>query len=441
MEKLVYLALETPSRELRAKTLLATELLNRGYRVVFGDHGALQKKFAPKFASGIYYDKDFMRPQAEIWRPIKENGCKLYALDEEGVIYETRTLYQQMRIGLESISMLDGVFTWGPDQFDMIKETYPDMDKKGHITGNPRADVLGKNTEIYFGSDAQKYREKYGPYILINSSFSHTRTAERLKSLCGDFPKESEEFYLARQEFQEKLAYAFIEGVAEFAKKTPYNVVVRPHPNRNAFVQEFFDAMGDLPNVHIIRSGDSNAWIYGSEMMIHGGCSTAYEAYDAGRVSVLYQPIYEEKFDSPFPNLLSEKTTNPDELLATVNKYMDCPEERSTFFTEEKEAMLRDRVAHPNGKLAVQNIVDVLDENDFDVDVSMIPSQKTIRTVAKIYRGKWRRFYRRKMQDKKEYIYPSEVKGLIKTAQKALNASFDIKIKELDYNVFLLERK
>lgn len=441
MEKLVYLALETPSRELRAKTLLVTELLNRGYRVVFGDHGALQKKFAPKFASGIYYDKDFMRPQAEVWKPIKENGCKIYALDEEGVIYETRTLYQQMRIGLESISMLDGVFTWGPDQFEMIKEAYPDMDKKGYVTGNPRGDVLGKNTDIYFGSDAKKYKEKYGPYILINSSFSHTRTKERLKTLCGDFPKESEDFYLERQAFQEKLAYAFVEGVAEFAKKCPYNIVVRPHPNRNAFVQEFFDAMGDLPNVHIIRTGDSNAWIYGSEMMIHGGCSTAYEAYDAGRVSILYQPMYEERFDAPFPNLLSEKTTTPDELLKVVNKYMEHKEERETFFTEEKESMIRERVAHPNGKFAVQNIVDVLDNNEFDDSLSNIPSQKTLRIIAKIYRGKWRRFRRRKMQDKKEYLYPKEIKKLVHTAQKALNSTFDFKIKELDYNVFLLERK
>ena len=441
MEKLVYLALETPSRELRAKTLLATELLNRGYRVVFGDHGALQQKFAPKFAPGIYYDKDFMRPQANVWKPIKENGCKLYALDEEGVIYETRTLYQQMRIGIDAISMLDGVFTWGKDQFEMIKEAYPDLDKKGHITGNPRSDVLGDNTEIYFGLDAKKYKEKYGPYILVNSSFSHTRTAERIKSLCGDFPEESEKFYLERQDFQEKLAYAFVDGIAEFAKKCPYNVVVRPHPNRNAFVQEFFDAMGDLPNVHILRSGDSNAWIYGSEMMIHGGCSTAYEAYDANRVSILFQPIYEERFDAPFPNLLSDKTTTPEELLEVVNKYMEHPEERKNFFTTDKESMLRERVDHPNGKLAVQNICDVLDENEFDAAVSKITSLKTLRTVAKIYRGKWRRFRRRKMQDKKEYIYPKEIKNLINTAQKALNTGFDVSVKELDYNVFLLERK
>ena len=441
MEKLVYLALETPSRELRAKTLLATELLSRGYRVVFGDHGALQKNFAPKLAPGIYYDKDFMRPQAAVWKPIKDNGCKIYALDEEGVIYETKTLYQQMRVGLECVEMADGIFTWGEDQFDMIRDIYPDMDKKGTVTGNPRADILGKNAAVYYGEQAAKYREKYGPYVLVNSSFSHTRTKERLNTLCGDFPKESEEFYLERQAFQEKLAYAFIEGVAEFAKNCPCNVIVRPHPNRNAFVQEFFDAMGDLPNVHILRTGDSNAWILGSELMIHGGCSTAYEAYDAGVVSVLYQPIYEERFDSPFPNLLSDKTKNPDELLECVKSYIGNDEKKKAFFTSEKEAMMRERIARFPNKPAVCAIADELDKNEFESTKTPIKSQKNLRTVAKIIRDRYRRMRRKNMQQKKEYLYPSEIRSLIKVGQKALGKSFDFTAKEVGYNVFLLEKK
>ena len=441
MEKIVYIPMESEPRELTAKTLLCTELAHRGYRCVMGQHDMVRRDYAMVEAPGILIDKDYKKAAMPDWKPISENGCAIYAFDEEAVVYETPEIYCDMRVGEENIALAKGIFLWGEDNGDVIALTCPEIREKGHVTGNPRMDLLGKKVKYFYGDKSAEYKKKYGPYILINSHHGYARSKNFYQNAVGRVSDETMKYIETQEEYRKKNLEEFIKGIRILAKKWGKNVIIRPHPNENGCRQEFIDGFADMPNVHVLLEGDSNAWIDGAEIMVHSGCSTCFEAYEAGKISILYQPLYEEAFDRPFPNRLSDLTRTPKELCDLVFDYLEGRKDKKNFFTPEKQKLIRSRINRNPDRLAVQLIGDVLDQNEYEDKHSVIPIKKSLKNRVKIPVRMIQRKLRKNMFQKFDYIAPSRIRDLVERSKQALGIDDQIKVTELQYNIFLFEKK
>ena len=441
MEKVVYIPMEAELRELTAKTLLCTELAHRGYRAVMGQHDMVRSDFAAKEVPGVFIDKDYKEAAVADWKKVKANGCAVYALDEEAVVYETPDIYRDMRVSKNAIDLATGIFMWGPDQKEIIKVTSPDIEKKGHIVSNPRMDLLAENTKIFYGDQSAEYRKKYGPYILINSHHGYARSKNFYMHAVGSVSDETMEYIETQEVYRRRNLEEFIKGVRILAEKWGKSVIIRPHPNENGCKKEFIEGFKDMPNVHVILTGDSNAWIDGAEIMVHSGCSTAFEAYESGKVSILFQPLYEEAFDRPFPNRLSDLARTPEELCSLVFDYLEGRKSREDFFTPEKEQLIRSRIIRDKNRLSVQMMADVLDGNSYDETYTKIPVKKTLKNRIKIVVRAIQRKRSKGMTKKYAYISPSRIRKLVEKSQKALGTNDRIRVRELQYNIFEFEKK
>lgn len=94
---LVLLPVETQSRELDAKLLLACYLARAGMKTIIGSRQTMHNEIA-SIPQGIYLGKDFRRPSLRIFRILRGRGFPILAWDEEGVVFYNRDIYHRRRV-------------------------------------------------------------------------------------------------------------------------------------------------------------------------------------------------------------------------------------------------------------------------------------------------------------------------------------------------------
>ena len=171
----IFFPIETIDRELDAKLLLASLLSNKVGYIIIAQHD-LVIKLINLSLNGIYFGKNIMNPKKiQMYRSAKERGFVIAHLDEEVVYKGLQPDIESLldtRLDVTTMKSDDYVFTCGKFQEDHYKSKCNDLNQPFiTTTGNFRLDLFKKQFRNYYEDKAQIYREKYGPYILIPTTF------------------------------------------------------------------------------------------------------------------------------------------------------------------------------------------------------------------------------------------------------------------------------
>ena len=110
---------EVSSRELDSKLLLAILAASRGHQVIVSDQESIIKGLVRKFLfPGIFHTKSITpgKPKIEKHKRIKNTGCKITSIDEEGGLIDYKyDKFAKIRYGAQTLRQASAIFTWGLD--------------------------------------------------------------------------------------------------------------------------------------------------------------------------------------------------------------------------------------------------------------------------------------------------------------------------------------
>ncbi|ASF38027.1 hypothetical protein CEH05_02470 [Halobacillus halophilus] len=308
----LYLPIEIKSRELDAKLLLAYYAVKENYRVIIGEHKAVETALH-HFPKGIFFSKGYPeRIRKRMLTSTKRLGHTLVELDEEGLIIPDKTAYLSDRMNKGILRLVEQEYCWGEYQQNIISAAYPGEKDKCYAVGNPRFDLLQEKFRRLYEEKANSLRTKHGEFILINTRFSlynHRRGKKKGTSNPSSL-------------YIKKLYYSFITLIRRISEKYPsVPIIIRPHPTEN--VQSYRKALSNCENVKIIQAGNVIHWILASRLVIHNGCTTGIEAALLGKPVISYMPFKSGKYDVDLPNEVSLIASTEKDLFSFIDSYYD----------------------------------------------------------------------------------------------------------------------
>jgi len=366
IKKTLFLPIETIARELDSKLLIAHKALESGYSVVVGTKGAV-KKIARSYGSGIYFYKDHTPLSSLMLQELRVAGLNIVALDEEGLVWPSPEKYTK-RIDEKTIQASDAIFAWGKKQYEILTRTSPGHEKKIHIVGNPRFDILQANYRQFL-RDQSKHQLSFSDdgYVLINSMFTAGNwnpylygTLTPIEHLrVRGFIKNDEDynFYTRAYENNVKLFNAYVTLLKKLSNTFPdTKFVIRPHPDENQ--ETWRNIFASANNVIVEYSGSAIYWILGAKVLIYTGCTTAIEAWAMNKPTLRYHPIPETEFGPFLPNLFGKTIKTEKELFEELEVVLHSTEDkRFDVDPDYVESFIKNAFTAD----AAENIVRVLD--------------------------------------------------------------------------------
>ena len=248
-------------------------------------------------------------------------------MDEEGVYQGLQSNIESIldtRLDVTSMQSDDYVFTWGKFQEDHYKSKCKNLNQPFiTATGHIRFDLFKKKFRNYHEDMAKIYREKYGPYILISTTFGYALNpygnSDTFSKRCGYGVTKYKTLNLVKQwsEHMHKVAH-FVELIHDISPKFPeFQIIVRPHVAEDKSF--YYSALDGLDNVKVLSEGTSAAWIAGSDLLIHNGSTVGIEAYLFEKSVVHYDFRSIEKTDSLLVKKIGSRCTNPQEVIKAIN--------------------------------------------------------------------------------------------------------------------------
>jgi surface carbohydrate biosynthesis protein len=450
---LIFIPMETKAREFHAKFLLACVAAEAGFNVILGHKSTIKNKLKSLpvgicihfIAKSNYYNE---------YKYYRDNKTRVVALDEEGLVFLNKDVYQKYSVSNEVLSLSDIFFAWGKVQAEIIAEKAPEASDKIVMVGNPRFDLLRHEYRNLFEDEVSLLRSRYGPFILINSSFGsynhyygHEVVIDQLKTKGFIKSKDEEAFQRRRIDFQGQLFHGFVEMLPQLEISYPnYNIIIRPHPSEN--FKRWENETKKLSNVKVIHEGNVIPWLMASEAMIHNGCTTGVEAYILNVPVIAYRPALSDEFDIYLPNSLSVQVFNKNELISALrNVFAKSNKSISPFNESQKYKEATDYITGLNGPLATERIVNSLRglkvkpvELDFSQDIFVFKSvflKKAKGIISNIINAK------SSSKGYTEQKYPKirliEVENILKKLQNVSGRFNNIRIKEIYNSCFFIE--
>lgn len=366
IKKTLFLPIETLARELDSKLLITHKALEKGYSVVVGTKGAVYK-IARSYGSGIYFYKDHSPLASSMLQELRVAGLNIVALDEEGLVWPSPDKYTK-RIDNKVIQVSDAIFAWGEKQYDILTRTSPGHEKKIHIVGNPRFDILHtKYRQFLIDQSKQQLSYSEEGYVLINSVFAAGNwnpllygTPSYVEHLqIRGFIKNDEDynFYKKAYENDVQLFNAYVTLLKRLSNTFPgTKFVIRPHPEENQ--ENWRNIFASTNNVFVENSGSATYWILGAKVLIYTGCTTAIEAWAMNKPTLRYQPIPDTKFEPFLPNKFGKTIKTEKEVVEELNAVLNSPE-NSRY--EVDHDYVKSFIKNGFSADAAENIVRVLD--------------------------------------------------------------------------------
>ena len=368
----IYIHCEIFFREFDSKLLLAILAASKGHQVIISDIESIEKGIKRGFLKpGIFHTKSLTPSKKKILRhkTLIEAGCKISSIDEEGgLVIKGYDEFAKRRYSSDTLETASMVFAWGKEDSETLKKIFPKYSSKIFMTGSPRVDLWKPMFSNSF-SIPSKFSEK--PYILIasnlgimNSNFFLHEIFQKLKE--SDYHKRDPNIIkdlFGRASEQIKIIYSFIEAIQLLAKNNKgYDIVLRPHPKENIESWKIF--LKNIANVYVIREGPINAWVKDSFVVIHNGCTTAYEAIVAKKTLISYVP-FSLKYGNDLPNQLGHIVNDKHSLLNLVNDiFSNTKNNNEKNLDTPKNNELSEKIYLDNNELSAKKILKVWEQND-----------------------------------------------------------------------------
>ena len=364
----LFLPVETKVREYSAKLLLSCFAAEAGFHVVIGGHVEL-RRLIHKMPRGIYIEKGVHPINANNVKYLHSMGCKVAAWCEEGLAILNRNDYARHRIANHVLENVDLFFTWGENQAQAVLTKAPESVDKLRRAGNPRIDILRQPYNRIFSQTATEIREKYGPFILVNTNFGLYNNF-----YCADFflekmvkghkrieDSDHELFYKNWIDHMKMTFDKFVEMVRRLSRDTPeYLVILRPHPSENH--DRWREETKDLSNVRVIHQGNAANWLMASELLVHNCCTTSVEGYILGTPAVSYRPFDSDRYEPAITKAVSLTAFTEDEVVQHVKSLLDQDRRDRVLadYRAQADHLLEYYLAHARGRYACEYIVEEL---------------------------------------------------------------------------------
>lgn len=353
----IYFPIEITVRELDFRLYLAGICASPANRILIGQHELLYAH-ALKSRGGVYVGKNLFRMtppriDASWYYNVKERNVTVVHLDDEGNVGAGTdpTRWQEAlsyRLDPACLEADDWICTWGDFQRDFYRASRPKCVKNVHTTGHPRFDLPKLKYRPYMQGEAKALTERYGSFVLVNTSFGFGNNAagpERSISpkpsiglACKDSKFRDER--LREWLHERNLSNCYIALVHRLSNEFPQiNIVVRPHPGENRLIYDA--AFEGVRNVRVVRTGSVQPWLVACAVMIHDRCSTGVEAALAGANIINYAPIPDNKAARYLESQFGAMCQTEDDVLDAIGKLLE-PEgaERPVNYTVPARAHL-----------------------------------------------------------------------------------------------------
>lgn len=374
----LHLPIEWYSREFPSKLLLALFSSSRGYKVTIGDQ-KIYRKNIHRIPLGIFFRKSFRPNQIDEITALQNAGFTVIGGDEEAfALYGNSGIRKtNIRFNKQTVDNVRGIFVWGECLKSELVDTYPDIEKKVHVTGSSRLDLYRPEFRHIYEADAEFYKRQYGKFLLFNSNFSMSTSEKTANSVKNDYKthyhlsvfeskdlitwEDGEKYFYKYHEYLNRVLSKFLEAIPKIVSAFPdYTLVIRPHPADQ--MDFWYDVARQATSVVVVRENHVAPWLLASEAMFHHGCSTAIEGWVLGTPVVGYHPGGAEEFNE-IGGRVGYNSATIDEL---IGKLRSVAGKRDV--QREGHEWMEDYFAGVTGRTASERTVDALDQFDVKPD-------------------------------------------------------------------------
>ena len=359
----IILPVENQVRELDAKILLAAVMAEQGFPVIMGSRAFIHF-MVDKIPRGVYMAKSMRRLSIKMFRILRQLGHEIVAWDEEGLVRWPDEEYWRWRLSPETMAMVSHLLAWGEDDARWLRE-YPGYSGTPiHITGNPRIDLLRPELRNFYKEKADRLRERFGRFVLINTNFSKVNhffphLSELKKALEERGDTDPESFDVGKGRLKEQLFRHFLTMLPQLCSRLrDYTVVLRPHPAENHV--PWLEAAEGHSNMVVLNEDSVIPWLMATELLIANGCTTMVEAAVLGTPTIAYQPVRDSRYDDDLPNAVSQRAFALGQLLDMASEIMAG--RMGTLPQKEQRRVLDRHLAALEGRFSAERITDVLEE-------------------------------------------------------------------------------
>lgn len=371
---LLLIPVENQVRELDPKLLLACVAAERGFSSVVGSRREMEFNI-DAFPRSIYLSKSMTIRSLLFFRVAKKFGHEIITWDEEALVHLPAETYFSRRLDPRSIRYVSHLFAWGQDNAELWRRYahLPDHIPI-HITGNPRSDMLRPELRSFYEDEVQRFRSKYGDFILINTNFNHINAYGPDMNLFKPVEKSgkkpafgraargmSRDYAEGLRDHKQAIFEQFKQLIPELEKTFPgYNIVVRPHPTENHDV--YNNIASQCERVYVTNEGNVAPWLMATKAVIHNGCTTGVEAFMMGVPAISYRAVVNDDYDYGFyvlPNKMSHQCFDFEQLKDLLKKILNG--EVGAADGDERQALSKHYLAAQEGPLACERMIDVIE--------------------------------------------------------------------------------
>jgi surface carbohydrate biosynthesis protein len=396
LDAYLYLPIETSSRELDSRLLMAAFAVDRGFEVILGQKWLLHDNI-PYMRPGVLLTKTLTSTDARFMQVARRHGYRTASIDEEipGLVATRQGLRWVMRAAVDAAEL---IFAVGEDHHRALLEKFPDRTDRFHVTGNPRWDLLRPELRTSLAAEVERLRRAHGRFFLINTNFGLTNATKGgpeaiIRSLVRSGridPGDPGDRAFIDSGWRLELAnVACIKDVLrELPHRFPeHRVILRPHPGER--LGTWRDFTRSLPRTTVIREGAAAPWIMAAEALIHTNCTTGVEAFALGMPAFCLRPVDAPLLESFVAGRVNPIVRSPEELFDQLRNVA-----AGASFSAERQAAWRREfdsfIAASEGPLAAERMIDVIVDRFFGGRISPEPATSGWRH-RKGYRGRIRR--------------------------------------------------
>ena len=306
---------ETINRELDFRLVLAALSASPERTAYVGQHDALHR-IVPTMEGGVFVGKSIIKSlyatDHSRYHALKAAGFDVVYIHEEGAFFSGDEsdwgAVLEAQYDLDLFGEDDYVCVWGELQAEMDRARRPEIADRVRVTGHPRFDVYKPEWRRIYQDRARAIRDELGRYVLVNTNMSyanHGLGPLHPFTAAGRYPSDPQArlAHVSRWSYGSVMRARFVALIHGLAGQFPdLTIVLRPHPSED---HGFYrTALNGVSNVTVRHEGPVGPWIVGSEVMLHNGCTTAMEAYFAGKPVITYRPTENAACEIQVPNLL-----------------------------------------------------------------------------------------------------------------------------------------
>jgi surface carbohydrate biosynthesis protein len=369
--KTIVILVDNKRRDLPGLALVAHHLKKIGVRCELEPLGAWRSVLWAHRPNMIIFNHLTAKHLERYSRTLAKQGILTAVLPNEGILYDKEVLeYNASRF--HNSAHIDHFFCWNAAHANAIQTVMADQGVQVHIIGIPRFD-------FYFPPLATSQKPTLRKKILICTNFVFSKFADCDQSVAEHFFGRWSEAVTAYKKWPEfvkinrESKIRFFEFLKKAVNETPYDFILRPHPNENPSIYEgWFNDLDEntKKRIRYERNTPVPELLLECDLEIAcDTCTTSLEAWIIGKPTIELHLTDHPVFHHEFVAELNSLCAVPGQLPALINELLEkgSPEQ----FSAPRKEHLRKWCNTPDGHVCerfaaiLKGIVESQPEPDF----------------------------------------------------------------------------